>query len=563
MGGEVSVLPEVIHDDADSREIHTCRVCANTYNHGDNAPVSLPCGHTFCKSCVMRIMTQNGVCCLLATCRKQHKVTSIDSFPVIYALIPQSTSSSNTASENNSTSRTGTRAMTKHKCNITFGQTIITPVVKTMETKSAAQQDDLHLSLLLSSSTAGVTYICPSSLSLQYSRSDLASVLPALQYSRGDSTSVLVLSLQHSRAQQEGLEASVLLLVLQHSRSDLSICPPPCPPVQQGDLSICPSLLVSSTGTAGMTLHLSSSFGPPQHSSRYKARVTLHLSPPVLQYSRSDSTSVLLLVLQHSRSDLHLSSSCPPPAQDTAGVDSKHLSSSLSSSTAEVTYILSSSCPPVQQETLSICPPSCPSTAQQECDFASVLLLSSSTAGGLTSVLLLSSSTAGVTLSICPPPVLQHSRRTHICPLLLSSSTAARLLHLSSLPCPPVQQDTAGVTYICPPPCPPAAGVTYASVLPLSSSTAGVSLPSVLLLVLQYSRRDPKHLSSSSSPPVQQEDSTSWSSSLSLQHSRGLYICPPPVLPAQEGPCTVLPPLSSSTAGVTLKHLSSLLVPPG
>ncbi|XP_042235562.1 uncharacterized protein LOC121875181 [Homarus americanus] len=105
MGGEVSVLPEVIHDDADSREIHTCRVCANTYNHGDNAPVSLPCGHTFCKSCVMRIMTQNGVCCLLATCRKQHKVTSIDSFPVIYALIPQSTSSSNTASENNSTSR--------------------------------------------------------------------------------------------------------------------------------------------------------------------------------------------------------------------------------------------------------------------------------------------------------------------------------------------------------------------------------------------------------------------------------------------------------------------------
>jgi hypothetical protein len=46
----------------------TCPICFDHYNDKDKVPRILPCGHTFCQSCLMDLRTSNILTC--PTCRK-------------------------------------------------------------------------------------------------------------------------------------------------------------------------------------------------------------------------------------------------------------------------------------------------------------------------------------------------------------------------------------------------------------------------------------------------------------------------------------------------------------
>lgn len=62
----------------------TCCVCEYEYNLEERKPLALPCGHTFCGSCLQEMKTRNN--CLCPVCRDGWDGQSLDSFPIIRQL---------------------------------------------------------------------------------------------------------------------------------------------------------------------------------------------------------------------------------------------------------------------------------------------------------------------------------------------------------------------------------------------------------------------------------------------------------------------------------------------
>ncbi|KAK3882087.1 hypothetical protein Pcinc_013519 [Petrolisthes cinctipes] len=67
----------------------TCSVCCEYYQDGNRAPVSIPCGHTFCRNCLRQVewhqQTNDAFCC--PTCRTPHPDLSIYKLPPNFALL--------------------------------------------------------------------------------------------------------------------------------------------------------------------------------------------------------------------------------------------------------------------------------------------------------------------------------------------------------------------------------------------------------------------------------------------------------------------------------------------
>ncbi|KAK4322592.1 hypothetical protein Pmani_006670 [Petrolisthes manimaculis] len=67
------------------REAVTCAVCSEVYQAGAREPLVLPCGHTFCRTCLASVkMTGNFLC---PTCRQPHNNVQVDRLSVNYSLL--------------------------------------------------------------------------------------------------------------------------------------------------------------------------------------------------------------------------------------------------------------------------------------------------------------------------------------------------------------------------------------------------------------------------------------------------------------------------------------------
>uniref|UniRef100_A0A7E4VNE5 RING-type domain-containing protein n=1 Tax=Panagrellus redivivus TaxID=6233 RepID=A0A7E4VNE5_PANRE len=58
-----STMPAVNTNDEALTELANCCICFETYNRGSRAPILIPCGHTFCKECADKIVTENVFFC--------------------------------------------------------------------------------------------------------------------------------------------------------------------------------------------------------------------------------------------------------------------------------------------------------------------------------------------------------------------------------------------------------------------------------------------------------------------------------------------------------------------
>ncbi|XP_045614699.1 uncharacterized protein [Procambarus clarkii] len=66
-------------------EAVTCIVCSEVYQKGPRDPLVLPCGHTFCRSCVTSVVkTGNALC---PTCRSQHQDVEVEDLLINFSLL--------------------------------------------------------------------------------------------------------------------------------------------------------------------------------------------------------------------------------------------------------------------------------------------------------------------------------------------------------------------------------------------------------------------------------------------------------------------------------------------
>lgn len=59
-----------------------CKVCLETYEEANRRPRTLPCGHTFCSTCINNMLKDGMVSC--PTCRTDHNTTDATNFPINY-----------------------------------------------------------------------------------------------------------------------------------------------------------------------------------------------------------------------------------------------------------------------------------------------------------------------------------------------------------------------------------------------------------------------------------------------------------------------------------------------
>jgi hypothetical protein len=65
--------------------VFECRICFNHYNEHTNKPLSLPCGHVYCETCMSKLITsEGGVVC--PADKVFHRVT-LKSLPCCYAIL--------------------------------------------------------------------------------------------------------------------------------------------------------------------------------------------------------------------------------------------------------------------------------------------------------------------------------------------------------------------------------------------------------------------------------------------------------------------------------------------
>lgn len=63
----------------------TCPVCSHVYECGERDPLVLPCGHTFCRGCLVSL--EVDACFACPSCRASHRSESLDAFPVNFSLL--------------------------------------------------------------------------------------------------------------------------------------------------------------------------------------------------------------------------------------------------------------------------------------------------------------------------------------------------------------------------------------------------------------------------------------------------------------------------------------------
>nr|XP_045614354.1 tripartite motif-containing protein 5-like [Procambarus clarkii] len=66
-------------------EAVTCAVCSQVYQKGPREPLVLPCGHTFCRSCLFNLYDDYGLVC--PTCRRDFSHLEVDNLPLCFSLL--------------------------------------------------------------------------------------------------------------------------------------------------------------------------------------------------------------------------------------------------------------------------------------------------------------------------------------------------------------------------------------------------------------------------------------------------------------------------------------------
>jgi hypothetical protein len=66
------------------RGVFECGVCLNQYNDREHVPLSLPCGHVFCKACLYNYSSSGRTVC--PTDKTSHSL-SVDNLPCCYAIL--------------------------------------------------------------------------------------------------------------------------------------------------------------------------------------------------------------------------------------------------------------------------------------------------------------------------------------------------------------------------------------------------------------------------------------------------------------------------------------------
>ena len=64
--------------------VFECGICYSPYNEQDKLPLSLPCGHVFCKQCLIRHASSGGISC---PADKMTHHTTPDKLPCCYAIL--------------------------------------------------------------------------------------------------------------------------------------------------------------------------------------------------------------------------------------------------------------------------------------------------------------------------------------------------------------------------------------------------------------------------------------------------------------------------------------------
>lgn len=65
-----------------------CAICQSMYDSENNKPLMLPCGHSFCKTC-LDLMVQKRLQKVCPTCRVSWEKLHINNIPVCYQLLPE------------------------------------------------------------------------------------------------------------------------------------------------------------------------------------------------------------------------------------------------------------------------------------------------------------------------------------------------------------------------------------------------------------------------------------------------------------------------------------------
>lgn len=63
----------------------TCWVCREEYRTGDREPLVLPCGHTYCRQCILSLARDRIVGC--PTCRRNYYSLNVDKLPKNFAIL--------------------------------------------------------------------------------------------------------------------------------------------------------------------------------------------------------------------------------------------------------------------------------------------------------------------------------------------------------------------------------------------------------------------------------------------------------------------------------------------
>lgn len=74
-----------------------CKVCSDEYSPGNKEPVSLQCGHSFCRACLMKIRETAGAL-KCPTCRKIHDHPAVENLTVNYDLMTASVTATRSVS---------------------------------------------------------------------------------------------------------------------------------------------------------------------------------------------------------------------------------------------------------------------------------------------------------------------------------------------------------------------------------------------------------------------------------------------------------------------------------
>lgn len=73
------------NDPSKMEDAVTCGVCSEFFEKGIRDPLVLPCGHTFCRSCVMNVRRTGNFLCPI--CRQTHNNVDVNKLLINYSLL--------------------------------------------------------------------------------------------------------------------------------------------------------------------------------------------------------------------------------------------------------------------------------------------------------------------------------------------------------------------------------------------------------------------------------------------------------------------------------------------